>query len=75
MMKHTKADKKITVVDFASVAQEEKFIKELKEQRKDKQETEENRKTFHKCLRRMLNRENTHQLLNDTMQKMHEEVC
>jgi hypothetical protein len=73
-VKQSKADKKMTVDDFASVAEEEKFIKKLK-QRKDKQETEENRKTFHKCLRRMLNRNfDTHQLLNETA-RLHEEVC
>lgn len=76
MMKQTKANKKMMVNDFASVAKEEKFIKKLREQQKDKQETEENRKTFQKCLQRMLKRTHgTHQLLGDTEQKMHEEVC
>lgn len=73
-MKSSRADKKMTVDDFASVVQEEKFIKKLKQKRKDEQETEENRKTLHKCLRRMLHRNDTHQLLNENVQKMHEEV-
>jgi uncharacterized protein YpuA (DUF1002 family) len=68
----SKANKKTTVNDFTSVDEETKFIKKLKKQQKDKQETEENRKTFHKCLRRMLKRnQSTHQLLSDAEQ----EVC
>lgn len=65
--------KKMTVNDLASVATEEKIIKKLREQQKDKQEAEENRKTFHKCLHKILNRKHrTHQLLTEAVQ---EEVC
>jgi hypothetical protein len=72
----TKTSKKTTVNDFASVEEEQKFIKKLRKQQKDKQEAEENRKTFHKCLRRILNRNHsTHQLLSDAVEKLHEEVC
>lgn len=75
MMKQT--SKKMTVNDFVeSVDKEEKFIKKLREQQKDKQETEENRKTFHKCLQRLLKKNHcTHQLLSEAVQKLHEEVC
>lgn len=62
--------KKLPVNDFARVAAEERFIKKLKEQR---QGAEENRKTLHKCLYKLLRRDCriTHQLLGD----VHDEVC
>lgn len=69
MAKHQTA-KKLTVNDLASVATEEKFIKRLKEQQHDKQEAEENRKTLHKCLHKILSRKHrTHQQLNEVVQE------
>lgn len=60
--------KKLAGNDVASVVMEEKLIKKLKEQ----QEAEENRKTFRKCMNKMLgSNHDTHQLLRE----VHDEVC
>lgn len=62
----------MTVNDSSSVATEEKIMKKLREQQKDNKAADESRKTFHKCLHKILNRNGTHQLLNEAA---HEEVC
>lgn len=70
-MKHQEMKQMSSDDNFNNDKRGEKIIKMLKEQRKDELEAKEHRKTFHKCLHKLLSLNRT----RHAEHKLHEEVC
>lgn len=72
-MKHQETRREKAPENFNDDRAEGKFINKLKEQRKDELEARAHRKTFQKCLNKILKRNCTRH--DAVQQKLHEEVC